>query len=79
MYKVEFDIEVEFVDRRDRADPVRGFMAFFRLYICPPERVDGDPVLEKTSDPGKVVLFALLNAGMNCIVHEENAGFFLPR
>jgi hypothetical protein len=52
-------------------------MTFFRLYICPPERVDGDTVLEKTPDPGKVVFFALLNAWMNCIVHEENAGFFL--
>ncbi|MFL2926974.1 MAG: hypothetical protein ACJZ72_00080 [Opitutales bacterium] len=54
-----------------------SFMTFLRFYICPPERVDGYPVLEKASDPGKVVLLALFNAWMNCIVHEENAGFFL--
>ena len=74
---VEFDIEVKFIHRGNGADPTGSFMAFFRFYICPPEWVDGDPVLEKTTDPGKVVLFALLNGWVNRVVHEQNAGFFL--
>ena len=74
---MEFDVEVKFIHRFNGANSAGSFMSFFRFDICPPEWIDGDAVFEKASDPGEVVLFALLHAWVNCIVHEQNASFFL--
>ena len=76
-FGVVFDIEVELVNRIDRTDSPSGFVSFHGLDLGPPEWVYGNPVLEEPSDPRKVILFALVDAWMDGVMHENHPDLVL--
>ena len=71
------NFEIKFVHSIDGTHAIRGFMSLHRFNFGPPERIYGNPVFEKSSNPWKIVFFSLLHAGMNRIVHKNDTHFFL--
>ena len=65
-------VEIEFIHSINGADSASSFVSLHWLDLGPPEWIYGHPVLKESSNPGEVILLALLDAWMYRIVHENN-------